>query len=79
MHTSTQAAMAVMPSVFGDPVVTMLKMLIRQRKRVTSIAILPGTISGGIRKLTQDTTTKRPKNKHVVFWQPQYVNKHHWL
>ena len=32
-----------MPSVFGDTLVTLLKMLMRTRKRVTSRAILPGT------------------------------------
>ena len=39
--------MAVMPSVFGDTLVTLLKMLIRTRKRVTSKAIRPGTTCGG--------------------------------
>ena len=32
-----------MPSVFGETFVTLLKMLISTRKRVTSRAILPGT------------------------------------
>ena len=32
-----------MPSVFGETFVTLLKMLINTRKRVTSKAILPGT------------------------------------
>ena len=32
-----------MPSVFGETLVTLLKMLMRTRKRVTSRAILPGT------------------------------------
>ena len=32
-----------MPSVFGETFVTLLKMLINTRKRVTSRAILPGT------------------------------------
>ena len=41
----------------------MLKMLIRTRKRVMSSAILPATISGGMRKLTQETTTKSPEGR----------------
>ena len=32
-----------MPSVFGETLVTLLKILMRTRKRVTSRAILPGT------------------------------------
>ena len=46
-----QEEMAVMPSVFGDTLVTLLKMLIRTRKRVTSKAIRPGTTwCGGFKK-----------------------------
>ena len=48
-----QEEMAVMPSVFGDTLVTLLKMLIRTRKRVTSKAIRPGTTwsgAGGFKK-----------------------------
>ena len=52
-----------MPSTLGEFDVTMLKMLMSTRKRVMSIAILPGTTSGGIRKPTQETTTKRPEGK----------------
>jgi 23S rRNA U2552 (ribose-2'-O)-methylase RlmE/FtsJ len=37
----------------------MMKKLMRTRKSVISIDILPATISGGIRKLTQDIITKR--------------------
>ena len=40
-----------------------LKMLIRTRNKVMSIAILPGITSGGIRKLTHDTTTNNPDGK----------------
>ena len=43
------------PSTFGELEVTLLKMLMRTRKMVTRSVILPGTISGGMRKLTQDT------------------------
>ena len=46
-----------MPSVLGVMEVTLLKILISTRKRVTKSAILPGTTSGGIRKLTQDVIT----------------------
>jgi hypothetical protein len=40
-----------------------LKMFVSTRKSVTSIAILPGMISGGTRKLTQDTTTNNPDGR----------------
>ena len=43
--------------------IVVLKFLTRTRKRVTSRAILPGTTSGGMRKLVQDTTTKSPLGK----------------
>ena len=52
----TQAEMEVRPSTLGELLVMLLKMLINTRKRVTSRVILPGTISGGIRKLTLKTT-----------------------
>ena len=55
--------MAVIPSVLGDTLVTLLKILMRTRKRVTSRAILPGTTSGGMRKLTQEVITKRVDGK----------------
>lgn len=42
IHTSIQAAIAVIPSVFGELVVIVLKMFISTRKRVISIAIRPG-------------------------------------
>ena len=38
-------------------------MLIRTRKSVISMAILPGITSGGIKKLTQETITKSPDGK----------------
>ena len=41
--------MAVKPSTLGELEVTLLKMLIKTRKIVTSSVIRPGTISGGIR------------------------------
>ena len=46
---------AVSPSTLGELEVTLLKMLMRTRKMVTRSVIRPGTISGGMRKLTQDT------------------------
>ena len=46
---------AVSPSTLGELEVTLLKMLMSTRKMVTRSVILPGTISGGMRKLTQDT------------------------
>ena len=55
-----QDDMAVIPSTFGDTFVIVLKMLVSTRKRVTSNAILPGTTSGGMTKLTQDTATNKP-------------------
>ena len=58
-----QDDMAVIPSVLGDTLVTLLKILMRTRKRVTSRAILPGTTSGGMRKLTQEVITKRVDGK----------------
>ena len=54
---------AVMPSVLGVIEVTLLKMLIRTRKRVTNSAILPGTTSGGMRKLTQEVITNRVEGR----------------
>ena len=41
MQASIQASMAVSPSALGVLVVTVLKMLTRTRKRVTSRAIRP--------------------------------------
>ncbi len=43
--------------------VIVLKMFVSTRNSVTSRAILPGTTSGGMRKLTQDTTTNSPEGK----------------
>ena len=52
MQVMTQAEMEVRPSTLGELEVMLLKMLINTRKRVTSRVMRPGTISGGIRKLT---------------------------
>ena len=43
--------------IYGVTDLTLLKILMRTRKRVTSMAILPGTTSGLTRKLTQLTIT----------------------
>ena len=58
-----QDDMAVIPSVLGDTLVTLLKMLMSTRKRVTSRAIRPGTTSGGMRKLTQEVITNREEGR----------------
>ena len=63
MQASIHASMAVSPSAFGVLVVTVLKMLTKTRKSVTSNAILPGMTSIGMRKLIQLTITKRPDGK----------------
>ena len=55
--------MAVMPSTLGEMLVMVLKMLTSTRKSVTRSAMRPGTTSGGIKKLTQETMTKRPLGK----------------
>ena len=52
MQERTHADMAVRPSTFGDFLVTLLKMLIRTRKSVTSKVSRPETSFGGIKKLT---------------------------
>ena len=53
--------LSTVPSALGVLVVTVLKMLTRTRKIVTSKAILPGMTSGGTTKLIQETTTNRPE------------------
>ncbi len=55
--------LAFIPSTFGEMLVMVLKMLVSTRKRVTRSAILPGTTSGGMRKLTHETTTNRPEGR----------------
>ena len=62
-----KASMAVSPSAFGILLVMLLKMLTRQRKTVTRMVILPGTLSGGTRKLIQDTITNIPGAKSFMF------------
>jgi len=44
---------------------TLLKMLMRTRKSVTSKAILPGTTSGLMRNETQETTTNIQLGKYT--------------
>ena len=45
------------PDTFGDVSITFSMMLIITSTRTTSIPILPGYASGGIRKLSQLTST----------------------
>ena len=44
--------------MLGEVRVMLLKMLIKTRNKVTKSVILPGTISGGIRKLDQRDNDK---------------------
>ena len=57
IQTMMKASIAVRPSAFGMLFVMLLKMLTRQRKTVTRIVILPGTLSGVTKKLIQMTRT----------------------
>ena len=63
IQASIQISIAVSPSAFGELELMLLKMLTRTRKRVMRSAMRPGTMSGGMRKLIQDTTTKRPEGR----------------
>ena len=68
-HTITHASIAVRPSALGMFVVMVLKILTRTRKTVMRSVILlnkqylPGTKSGGIRKLIQLTMTNMPEGR----------------
>ena len=59
----TKDSMAVRPSARGILLVILLKMLTRTRKTVTRMVILPGTLSGGTKKLIQETMTNMPAGK----------------
>ena len=59
----TNDSIAVRPSALGMLLVMLLKMLTRTRNTVTRIVILPGTLSGGTRKLIQETMTNMPAGK----------------
>ena len=63
MQIMMKASMAVRPSALGILLVMLLKMLTKQRKTVTRIVIRPGTLSGGTRKLIQETMTNMPVGK----------------
>ena len=52
MQKVIQDPMDEIVSAFGELVVTDMKMLTRHKIKVISSAILPGMISGGIKKLT---------------------------
>ena len=62
-QTMTQASIAVSPSAFGMLVVMVLNMLTRTRKTVIRSVILPGTMSGGMRKEIQLTMTNIPEGR----------------
>ena len=64
-----KASIAVSPSALGILLVMLLKMLTRQRNTVTRMVILPGTLSGGTRKLIQETMTNMPVGKQQVMMQ----------
>ncbi len=51
--------MAVRPSALGMLVVIVLKMLTNTRNTVTKSVIRPGTISGGTKKLIQETENRK--------------------
>lgn len=57
MQMMTNDSMAVRPSARGMLLVMLLKILTRTRKTVTRMVMRPGTLSGGTRKLIQDTLT----------------------
>ena len=59
----THASMAVSPSAFGMLVVIVLKMLTKTRNTVTRRVILPGTMSGGTKKLIHETMTNIPEGR----------------
>lgn len=63
MQMMMKASIAVSPSALGILLVMLLKMLTRQRKTVTRMVMRPGTLSGGTRKLIQDTMTNMPVGK----------------
>ena len=51
IHAINQTDIAVIVSAVGEVIEIELKMLINTKSRVTKRVILPGTISGGMRKL----------------------------
>ena len=63
MQIMMKASIAVSPSALGILLVMLLKMLTRQRKTVTRMVMRPGTLSGGTRKLIQETMTNMPVGK----------------
>ena len=63
MNAIIHEEIAVIPSVFGEMSIMVLKMFVATRKRVTRRPTRPGIESGGIRKLTQETLTNIPVGK----------------
>ena len=66
IQTMMYVSIAVNLSAFGIFVVMVLKMLTSTRNTVMSSAILPGTMSGGMRKLNQETMTNMPEGRYQV-------------
>ena len=60
IHAIIQDFIAVVPSTFGEELVTVLKIFVKARNKVANKHILPGTTSGGMVKLAHDTHTKSP-------------------
>ena len=60
MQTSIQAAMAVIPSTFGEFVVTMLKMLINTLRRRTSVRFTTTTMMMEIKLMCDITNFEQP-------------------
>ena len=66
IQTMMYVSIAVNLSAFGMFVVMVLKMLTSTRNTVMRSAILPGTMSGGMRKLNQETMTNMPEGRYQV-------------
>ena len=65
MQTTRYKSIAFNLEDMGACSLTLLKMLMRTRKRVTRSPILPGTTSGLIRKLTQLVTTNMKLGRYT--------------
>ena len=66
MQASIHASRAISPSAFGVLMVTLLKMLTKTRKIVTSSDMRPGITSGGITKETHEVITNSPESKKIL-------------
>ena len=65
IQTTRQRSIAFSLEEMGAFSLTLLKMLMRTRNKVTSIAILPGTTSGFTKKLTQLTMTNMQLGRYT--------------